>query len=104
VEPTGYDAASVDAVTAMTSSAQSGTAVVEGLAEPDGEVDGLADVALEDGLVVVDGVVDPLEVGDADGDPAASDEPPEPNAFWATQRTPRSSATTTSSASSRRTQ
>jgi hypothetical protein len=105
VEPTGYDAASVDAVTAMTESAHSGTAVLEGLADGlfVGDVEGLADVALEVGVALVErvglvvGVGEPLEA-------AGVPEPEDPNARWSTQRPPSSRATTTSRASSRRTQ
>jgi hypothetical protein len=106
VEPTGYDAASVDAVTAMSSFAQSGTAVVDGLALVVAEVDGFADVALVDGDAVFDGVPETLVLGvvDADGVPEESGVPDPPNVRWKTHRTPRSRATTTSSASRRRTQ
>jgi len=78
VDPTGYDAASVDAVTAIALSAHSGTAVVDGLAEPDGDVVGEAEVGLADGLFV--GEVEGLEVGEVEGE--ASEEPAEPNARW----------------------
>lgn len=101
VEPTGYDAASVEAVTAMSSSAHRGTPVVVGLALGDFDVEVDADAEGDGEVGFADG-----EAGDEEGlvDGVAPDDEDDPNVRCQTQRAPSTSATTTSSASSRRTQ
>lgn len=100
VDPTGYDAASVETVTAMSLSRQSGTAVDDALGEAvllgvtDGEVEGDAEVGLVVGEAVVEGL--------CDGEAAGESDPPKSR--WPTQRSPSTRATTTSTASRRRTQ
>jgi hypothetical protein len=90
----------VEAVTAIAESLQLAT-LPDAVGLAVGLVEGLA-VGLVDGFAVVDGLVVGVEVGDALG-PAAFDEPSPPRPV-SSQRTPRSSARSTTSTTARRNQ
>jgi hypothetical protein len=100
VEPTGYAAASVDAVTETSLSVHERTAAAVGLVVGVAEVDGLVEGDVVGDLVA--GEVVAGEEGDEPGDASGFDG--EPTVRSQTQRTPSRTATTTSSARSRRTQ
>jgi hypothetical protein len=106
VDPTGYAAASVDAVTATSLSVHERTApavglvLVVGVAEVDGLVDGLVEGDVVGDVVAGEVVAD--EVGDEPGE--ASELDGEPTVRSQTQRAPSRTATTTRRARSRRTQ